>query len=128
MKVNLAFRNTFDNYANLLPQTSKDIKSNFNKKFEMRSTNRNPTLQSQHNYILLNTKSISNNTHIICGVYLVHYFRCYVEDYMLSEIVDPLLILVPSSYIDKKLAPWFEIINSDVDKSEIFLINKHIVQ
>ena len=47
-KVSISFRQTKENYTNLLPQMPKDIQSIFNKQYERRSDRNNNTTRRKH--------------------------------------------------------------------------------
>ena len=117
-KVNLSFRKELDNYTLMLPQISKEISSNFNYKYKRRATvdrrsNRNAsntTINSIGAIDALRNMAIDS----LRDMMLVDHSRCYVEDYMMSEIGDTLLILVPQIYEDKDIAPWSDIFRSEL--------------
>jgi len=99
-KVHIPFRETKENFANLLPQMSKEIQSNFNKRYERRSDRNNDTTRrsDRHNNTTSNSRqhpidiniklNNSNNGNTFRDIHLVDYTRCYVEDYMLVEVGD----------------------------------------
>ena len=128
-KIYIPFRDNKDNFTNLLPQMSKEIQCNFNKKDERRhDQNNNTRRRSDWNTAARNTQQdhieINNNTNysysenIIRDIHLDDYSRCYVEDYMLVEVVETILILIPSCYIQTDNF-WSEILKSEINKTEI---------
>ena len=112
-KVNLSFRPELDNYTLMLPQISKEIASNFSYKYKRRATvdrrsNRNTPTTTTSNIGAMDAPC-DMAIDSLRDMMLVDHMRCYVEDYMRSEIGDTLLILVPLNYQDKNIAPWSDV-------------------
>jgi len=134
-KVCIPFRELKENFTNLLPQMSKDIQSNFNKRYERRQDRNNDTTRrsDRHNNTTISSRqhpidvninlNNSNSENKFRDIHLVDYSRCYVEDYMLVEVGEIVLILVPLCYIDDDNS-WSEILLSDIPKQEILSPNR----
>ena len=97
-KIQLSFRSGVDNFANMVPQISKEILSNFSYKYKRRATNtrragRSISRRIQQSSDDTRTGNITSSvmctragTDVIDGISISNYTRCYVEDYMRREI------------------------------------------
>ena len=107
----------------MVPQISKEIISNFSYKYERRST----TFQRSSRIISSskpdsdtnNTTVVSPPRSIIDGISVSNYSRCYVEEYMTSNVGESLLVMIPSRHRDDHFSNWFSLMGSDIPYIDI---------
>ena len=115
-KINLSFRLGVDNFANMVPQISKEILSNFSYKYKRRATNTRRTgrIISGSNEQSSIANRMSSDTDGIEGISIANYTRCYVEDFMTRDIGESLLVLLPTRYAYDAFSSWFSLMSFDI--------------
>ena len=85
-KVNISFRVGVENYTNMVPYMSKEIYSNFSYQYKLRRSAIHSTRTSYGT-----EQNVESNV-----ISLSNYSRCYVEDFMVCEIGETVLVLLPT--------------------------------
>lgn len=86
-----------DNYSNMIPQITKEIK--YKQKISMQR-------QSNHRLTVTPIATVASMSTIeevaITTISLDNHQRCHVEDFTLCSASNELILMVPTSYVDNK--------------------------
>ena len=144
-RLNMSFRGDLspcDKLANMLPYMHKEINSNFNIIYKRRSTfkRRSNRIQStvvynensngalvidpnpSSNDITLSTDPIySSDIHTLQSnsINMNNCRRCYVEDFMVREVGESIVVLVPLSYKVDTTGKWRHLFQSDINYTNV---------
>ena len=144
-RLNMSFRGDLspcDKLANMLPYMSKEINSNFNIIYKRRSTfkRRSNRIQStvvsnenSNGALVIDPNpsstditqstdpsySSDNNTLQSNSINMNNYRRCYVEDFMVREVGESIVVLVPLSYKVDTTGKWRHLFQSDINYTDV---------
>ena len=130
-RLNMSFRGDLspcDKLANMLPYMQKEINSNFNIIYKRRSTSkrRSNCIQSTvvHNEnsngaLVIDPNPSSNDIQQSNSINMNNYRRCYVEDFMVREVGESIVVLVPLSYKVDTTDKWRHLFQSDINYTDV---------
>ena len=130
-RLNMSFRGDLspcDKLANMLPYMHKEINSNFNIIYKRRSTSkrRSNRIQSTVVYnensngaLVIDPNPSSNDIQQSNSINMNNYRRCYVEDFMVREVGESIVVLVPLSYKVDTTDKWRHLFQSDINYTDV---------